>query len=113
VIVHVVGPALSTETPRCLVRLRAPIVGGGTLITCLTSFRGMPGPNALVRVKGTMTFRLRHRTRVFSVLVVDRFAADGRHATQRVTGKGISGGGTFVEDPPGHVRASSLTYRLP
>jgi len=113
VIVHVSGPATRTEPARCFVRLRARIAGGGTLITCLTGFRGAPGPNAVVRVRGTMTFRLPHRTYTAKVLILDRFAADGKHAVQQVTGKGISGGGTYVEDPPGHVRASSLTFRLP
>jgi len=113
VIVHVSGPARSAETPACFVRLTAPIRGGGTLVTCLTGFRGSPGPNAVVHVSGTMTFRLPHRTYQAKVLIVDRFAPDGKHAVQRVTGKGVSGGGTYLEDPPGHVRASNLTYRLP
>ena len=112
-IVHVTGPATSAETPACFLRLTAPIRGGGTLVTCLTGFRGAPGPSAVVRVRGTMTFRLPHRTYRAAVLIVDRFAADGKHAVQRVTGTKLSGGGTFLEDPPGHVRASNLTYRLP
>ena len=112
-IVHVTGPATATETAACVLRLTARIRGGGTAISCLRGFRGQPGPNALVRLRGTITFRLPHRTVTAAVLIVDRFGPDGKHAVQTVTGKGISGGGTFVEDPPGHVRASNLTYRLP
>ena len=112
-LIHVVGPAKSTETGTCFVRLTSPIVGGGTFVACLTDFRGQPGPKALVRVKGTFTFRLPHRTITARVLIVDRFAADGKHARQTVSGTNISGGGTYVEDPPGHVRASDLRYRLP
>ena len=111
-LVHVTGPAVSTETAACFVKLTAHVAGGGTLVTCLTSFRGEPGPKALVRVRGTMTFHLQHRLLRYRVLIVDRFAADGKHATQKLTGKGISGGGTFVEDPPGNVKASDLRYRL-
>jgi hypothetical protein len=112
-LIHVVGPAQSTETHTCFLRLTARIAGGGTFVACLTDFRGSPGPNALVRVTGTFTFRLPHRTLHARVLVVDRFAADGKHVTQRVSGPNISGGGTYIEDPPGHVRASDLRYRLP
>jgi hypothetical protein len=113
VIVHVSGPAQSSETAKCFVRLTARIAGGGMLITCLTGFRGSPGPNAVVHVRGTMTFRLPRRVYTVNVLIVDRFAADGKHAVQQVSGPGIAGGGTYVEDPPGHVRASNLTFRLP
>jgi hypothetical protein len=112
-LIHVEGPAVTTETPACFVHLTARVVGGGRAITCLTGFRGQPGPRALVRVTGTIEFHLPHRLLRYRVLIVDRFAADGKHATQRLTGTGISGGGTFVEDPPGHVRASDLRYRLP
>jgi hypothetical protein len=112
-LIHVEGPAKTTEASKCFVRLTAHVRGGGTAVTCLRGFRGSPGPNAVVHVSGTLTFRLPHRLLRFRVLVVDRFAADGKHATQRLTGSGISGGGTFVESPPGHVRASNLVYRLP
>ena len=112
-LIHVEGPARSAETPACFLRLTAHIVGGGTAVTCLTRFDGAPGPNTVVRVEGTIAFHLPHRLLRYRVLIVDRFAVDGEHAAQRLTGKGISGGGTFVEDPPGHVRASDLRYRLP
>jgi hypothetical protein len=111
--IHVTGPATAVETRTCFLRLTARIVGGGTAVTCLTGFRGAPGPNAVVRLKGTITFRLPHRTITARIAIVDRFAADGRHAAQTVTGRAITGGGTFVEDPPGHIRASDLRYRLP
>ena len=112
-LIHVEGPARSSETAACFLRITAHIVGGGTAVTCITGFHGAPGPNAVVRVQGTIEFRLPHRLLHYRVLIVDHFAADGKHATQRLTGKGISGGGTFVEDPPGHIRASDLRYGLP
>jgi len=112
-LIQVEGPARSAETAQCFVQLTAHVVGGGTAVTCLTGFRGQPGPNALVRVQGTITFHLPHRLLRYRVLIVDRFAADGKHATERVSGKGISGGGTFLEDPPGNVRASDLLYGVP
>ena len=112
-LIHVEGPARSAETAACFVQQTARIVGGGTAVTCLTGFRGQPGPSALVRLTGTIAFHLPHRLLRYRILIVDRFAPDGKHATQRVSGTGISGGGTFVEDPPGHVRASDLVYRVP
>jgi hypothetical protein len=113
-LIQVEGPARSTETAKCFLQLTAHVVGGGTAVTCLTGFRGQPGPYALVRLTGTIAFHLPHRRLLrYRVLIVDRFAADGKHATQRITSKGISGGGTFVEDPPGNVRASNLIYGVP
>jgi hypothetical protein len=110
--IHVTGPATGSESGKCFLRLVSHVVGGGTATYCLTDFRGAPGPNALVRVRGSITFRLPHRTLHANVLIVDRFAADGKHARQTVSGKGISGGGRYVEDPPGNVKASDLRYRL-
>jgi hypothetical protein len=112
-LIHVEGPARSAETARCFLQLTAEVAGGGTAVTCLTGFRGQPGPYALVRLTGTIAFHLPHRLLRYRVLIVDRFAADGKHATQHLTGTGISGGGTFLEDPPGNVRASNLSYRVP
>jgi hypothetical protein len=112
-LIHVEGPARSSETAACFLRLAAHITGGGTAVTCITGFHGAPGPNAVVRVRGTIAFHLPHRLLRYRVLIVDRFAADGKHATQTLTGNGISGGGTYVEDPPGNVKASNLTYRVP
>jgi hypothetical protein len=111
-VIHVEGPARTTETPACFVRLTARVVGGGTAVTCLKSFRGSPGPDAVVRLTGTIDFHLPHRHLRYAILIVDHFAADGKHARQRVSGDGISGGGTFLEDPPGEVKASDLRYRL-
>jgi hypothetical protein len=111
-LIHVEGPARSAETPACFAQLTARIAGGGTAVTCLTGFRGQPGPNAVVRVQGTITFHLPHRLLRYRVFIVDRFAADGKHATQRLSGAGISGRGTYVEDPPGEVTASDLRYTL-
>ena len=112
-LIHVEGPARSAETAACFLRLTANVAGGGTAVTCLTGFRGEPGPYALVRLTGTIEFHLPKRLLRYRILIVDRFAADGKHATQKISGKGISGGGTFVEDPPGNVKASNLTYRIP
>jgi hypothetical protein len=111
IVIHVTGPATGSESAHCFLQLVSHVVGGGTATYCLTDFRGSPGPNALVRVRGSITFKLPHRAPLrANVLIVDRFAADGKHARQTVTGKGISGGGTYVEDPPGHVSASDLRY---
>jgi hypothetical protein len=110
--IHVTGPAEGHSTAACFLQLAPRIVGGGRAVMCLKSFEGRPGPHATVRIRGTITFRLPHRTIRATVLIVDRFAADGRHATQKVAGKGISGGGRFVEDPPGHIRSSDLHYRV-
>jgi hypothetical protein len=117
VIIHVIGAARGGETAGCFVKLTAHVAGGGTAITCLTEFRGSPGPGARVQVKGTITFKLPQRVLRARVLVVDRFGADGKHARQSLTGSlvgggTIAGGGTFLEDPPGNVRASDLRYRL-
>jgi hypothetical protein len=112
-LIQVEGPAKTTETAKCFLQLTAHGAGGGTAVTCLTGVRGQPGPYALVRLTGTIAFHLPHRLLRYRVLIVDRFAADGKHATQHVTGKGISGGGTFLEDPPGNVRASNLIYGVP
>jgi hypothetical protein len=115
--VHVTGPATGAQTAACFVRLAARVEGGGRATYCLTDFRGAPGPNAVVRVRGEIVFRLPRRTIRARVLIVDRFAPDGRHAHQSlqgtVTGGGtISGGGTFVENVPGHLTASDLRYRI-
>ena len=115
--VHVAGPATGRETAACFLRLTSRVVGGGSATYCLTDFRGTPGANAVVRVRGEVVFRLAHRTITARVMIVDRFAADGKHARQSLAGTlagggTIAGGGTFVEDTPGHVRASDLRYRV-
>jgi hypothetical protein len=114
VIIHVTGPATGGETAACFLQLVSQVAGGGTATYCLKDFRGSPGPQAIVRVRGSIVFRLPHRKPLrVKVLIVDRFAADGKHARQSLSGPGISGGGSYVEDPPGHVKASDLRYRLP
>lgn len=115
--VHVTGPATSKSTNACFLQLASHVVGGGTETYCLQTFHGRPGPNAVVRSRGVVTFRLPHRTLRARVLVVQRFAADGKHARQTLTGTivgggTVNGGGTDVESPPGHVRASDLRYRI-
>jgi hypothetical protein len=113
VIVHVTGPATGGETPLCFLRLVSHVAGGGTATYCLNDFRGSPGPRAVVRVRGSITFKLPRRAPLrVNVMIVDRFAADGKHARQTVSGPGIVGGGSYVEDPPGHVKSSDLRYRL-
>src|SRR3954453_7850802 len=112
-LIHVEGPARTAETATCFVRLTARVAGGGTGVTCPTGFRGQPGPHALVRLTGTIDFHLPHRLLRYRVLIVGRFAADGHYPTHHLSGTGLSGGGTFVEDPPGNVQASNLVYRVP
>ena len=43
-LIQVEGPARSVETAKCFLQLTAHVVGGGTAVTCLTGFRGQPGP---------------------------------------------------------------------
>jgi hypothetical protein len=123
VVVLVRGGSTSPISTTCFLRLRQKIVGGGTVTYCLKVFHGEPGPNAVVRDSGTMTFAFRAGTIRASVHIVQRFAADGAHARQSLTGTvtggsgryaratgGVEGGGTDVERPPGHVSSSRLRY---
>ena len=115
--IHVTGAAVGKSTNACFLQLTSRVVGGGSETYCLQTFHGKPGPNAVVRSRGVVTFRLPHRTLRARVLVVQRFAADGKHARQTLSGTivgggTISGGGTDVESPPGHVTASNLRYRI-
>lgn len=62
-----------------------------------------------------MTFALKGRTIRADVQIVERFAADGAHARQSLTGKVIGGGrvkggGSLVEKPPGHIASSNLRF---
>jgi hypothetical protein len=62
-----------------------------------------------------MTFALPQRRIRARVHIVARFGADGRHARQTlngvvVGGGSITGGGRYVESPPGHVAGSDLRY---
>lgn len=121
---HVTGPVTRTTSARCGFVIIAHVVEGGTQVTCLTSVRGYPAPNATIRSAGTMTFRLRRGTIRAHVAVVQRFGADGASARQTVSGtivggtrayrgvRGtISGGGTLVDTATG-LRRLRLAYRL-
>jgi hypothetical protein len=116
-LVHITGSAAGRNTQACFLRLDQHVVGGGRMTYCLQDFSGAPGPNAVVRDRGVMTFVLPHRTIRASVSIVQRFGPDGRHATQAlrgtVAGGGtITGGGSVVEDTPGHIARSDLRYRI-
>jgi hypothetical protein len=121
--VHVRGGTTQIITSSCFLKLKQRVTGGGTLVYCLKTFHGKPGPNAVVRDSGVTTFTLPKGTILADVSIVQRFAADGAHAKQTLTGKvaggtgryahargSVSGGGTDVEQPPGSVRSSNLRY---
>jgi hypothetical protein len=125
IVVAVRGSSTSLVSTSCFIRLSQRIVGGGTLTYCLKVFHGEPGPNATVRDSGAMTFALAHGTIRANVSIVQRFAADGVHATQSLAGKiaggtgryahatgSVKGGGRVVEKPPGHIAWSNLRYVL-
>lgn len=121
---HVTGTAVRTTSSHCAFVITAHVVEGGTQVTCLTSVRGYPAPDATIRSSGTMTFHLRRGTIRTRVAVVQRFAANGSSARQTLTGtitggtrayrgvRGrISGGGTVV-DTATSLRKLKLAYRL-
>jgi hypothetical protein len=125
IVVTVRGSSTSLVSTTCFIRLRQKIAGGGMLTYCLKVFHGSPGSKATVRDSGVMTFALPGGTIRADVSVVQRFAADGAHATQTLTGKiaggtgtyahltgSVKGGGTDVEKPPGHIASSNLRYVL-
>jgi hypothetical protein len=129
-VIRVTGSSESLAVGGCFIRIRSRVVGGGTETYCLERFSGAPGPRAVVRDSGVMTFALPRGTLRARVRIVQRFAVDGVHAKQSLTGEivggtrgyaraagTISGGGTDVEKPPGHVAASNVRYvvrlRLP
>jgi hypothetical protein len=124
-VLHVTGPATGATTSGCFLRLPAHLAGGGTMTYCLKTFAGAPGPNRAVNDSGVLTFSLPRGRIVARVSIEQRFGADGRHARQTLTGtivggsgayahaRGtITGGGTDVEDAPGHIASSDLRYRL-
>ena len=111
--IRVAGPATSSTTEHCFLRIRGRVVGGGAEVYCLEHATGAPGPNAVVRDSGAMTFQVRDGTIRTLVRIVQRFGADGRHARQSLTGRvgggtgrfrgargSIRGGGTDVEALP-------------
>jgi hypothetical protein len=115
IVVRVRGSSTSLLSTSCFLRLRQHVVGGGTTTYCLKTFHGRPGPNATVRDSGVMTFALKGRTIRAKVSIVERFAADGAHARQTLTGKVVGGGtvrggGPVVERPPGHIASSDLRF---
>ena len=125
IVVAVHGSSTSLVSASCFIRLRQKLVGGGTLTYCLKVFHGEPEPNATVRDGGVMTFALAGGTIRTNVSIVERFAADGAHAMQTLTGKivggsgryshetgTVKGGGKVVEKPPGHIASSNLRYVL-
>ena len=121
--VHVHGGSTQIISSSCFLKLKQRIVGGGAVIYCLKTFNGEPGPNAVVRDSGQMTFTLFVGAIRTNVSIVQRFSSDGAHARQTLTGKitggtkryagargTVSGGGTDVEHPPGSIRSSNLRY---
>jgi hypothetical protein len=116
-VVEVTGTSTSLLSTTCFVKIRQRVVGGGTTTYCLKTFHGRPGPNATVRDSGVMTFALKGRLIRANVQIVEKFAADGAHARQTLTGKlvgggTVKGGGPVVEKPPGHIASSNLRYVL-
>jgi hypothetical protein len=118
VTVHLRGSSTNARSAGpCLLVIRQHVSGGGTSTYCLERFSGRPAPHATVRDSGVMTFRLPVETIRAHVRIVVKFAADGRHAVQKLNGtiaggRRITGGGSYVEDPPGHVAASDLRYTI-
>ena len=123
--IHVAGPADSRSSGECFLLLESKVTGGGTMKYCLQKFTGRPGPNAVVRSSGAVTFALPEGVIRSDVDVRQTFGPDGRHADQTLTGKvtggtgayagvngTISGGGPNEEFPPGHIRDSSLHYLI-
>jgi hypothetical protein len=116
--VHVHGAAENLPvSERCFLLLRSRVVGTGWMTYCLERFSNDPGPNVTVLSTGRVTFNLPTHTIHARVHVSTKFGPDGEHAIQNlrgsVTGGGtITGGGPFVEAPPGHVDSSDLRYRI-
>jgi len=114
-VVKVSGSSTSLLSTTCFIKIRQHVVGGGTTTYCLETFHGRPGPNATVRDSGVMTFALKGRTIRANVQIVEKFAADGAHARQTLSGElvgggTVKGGGPVVEKPPGHIASSNLRF---
>jgi len=125
VTIRVKGSAESTPKEGCFLFLTAQVVGEGNMLYCLEEFTGRPGPNAVVKDSGTMTFVLADGTLRAKVRIAQSFEDDGRHAQQELTGAltggtgrftgasgTITGGGTVDEHPPGRVAHSDLRYTV-
>ena len=116
--VHVQGAARNLPvTEGCFLLLRSNVVGGGWMTYCLERFINDPGPNVTVLDSGRVTFALPTHTVRARVRVTTKFGPDGEHAIQKlrgtVAGGGtITGGGPYVEAPPGRVGASNLRYTI-
>ena len=123
-VVRVDGIPRRSTSSVCRFVITVRVVGRGRQTTCLTRVVGYPGPSAVIRSRGRMTFALPHGTIVVRATIVQRFRADGVRARQSATGtivrgtapyKGargtLSGGGTVVDRRTalGRVR---LAYRL-
>ena len=125
ILIHVTGSSSGTTTEACFLRIPGRIDGGGSSIYCLKAFHGRRGPNATVTDSGSMTFSLQRGMIKAQVVIVQRYADDGKTARQVLHGtvvsgtrsyrgaRGtISGGGIDVEDAPGQISTSNLHYRI-
>jgi hypothetical protein len=121
---HVAAVPARSTAGACLFVIRAPLREGGHATTCLTSVDGFPSPRSTIRSAGTMTFALPQGTVRTRIRVTQRFAADGAHATQTLTGtvvggtgryrgaRGVVRGGGSVVDRRGGLGPVRLAYRL-
>jgi hypothetical protein len=79
----------------CIFAIRTPVVGGGTQMTCLQSIDRPPAPNARMHSRATTTFTLPGGILRARVRIVQRFEADGLHATQTTEGSIVGGTGQY------------------
>lgn len=96
VVVRVRGVPVRTTSARCAFVIRARVVGGGSQTTCLETVAGFPGPGAVIRSRGVMTFALRGGAITARVRVTQRFRRDGVHALQALLGTVVGGTGAFA-----------------
>lgn len=117
-IVQVRGSSLNLPVSEsCFLLIRTPIVGGGVQTYCMERFINDPGPNVTVLSSGTMRFSLPEQTIRARVRIRTKFGPDGHHAIQHlqgdvVGGGTVTGGGPYIEQPPGHVADSNFRYRI-
>jgi hypothetical protein len=123
-VIRVSGAADSRMLTRdCFLLLHGHVEGGGDETYCLQTAKGKPGPRALLRDTGLLTFALPAGSIRMRVRIAARFAADGVHARQTLRGTVVGGSGRFrgsrgtvvgggrlVERPPGYVESSRLRY---